>query len=213
MPPPKRQRRKDDRPAEIIAAALREFHEKGYAATSMASIAARANIARSTIYLYFADKEALVARAFEDRIATVLDRAQSAPSPTDRDFETNFRHMLTVIYTEMVGTDAVVLLRIVIAEGTRVPALARAYHTSVFGRVEAMLDQMITRGIARGDLRPAVVSYDRKLLVAPVLVAAVWRLTFDTFDPLDMPTYIAGHVDIVTNGVLRHAPETDQNPI
>ena len=201
----KRQRRKDDRPAEIIAAALLEFHEKGYAATSMGSIAARANIARSTVYLYFADKEVLVTRAFQDRIATVLDRAQGDPFASDEDFETLFRRMLTVIYTDMVGSDAVVLLRIMIAEGGRVPALARAYHGSVFARVEAMLDRLIDYGIERGEVRAQVGAYDRKLMVAPVLVAAVWRLTFDEIDPLDMPSYIAGHVDIVTNGLLQRS--------
>lgn len=205
----KRQRRKDHRPDEIIAAALLEFHEKGYTATSMGSIAARANIARSTIYLYFADKEALVMRAFEDRIATVLDRAQSDPFTSGEDFETLFRRMLTVVYTDMVGTDAVVLLRIMIAEGGRVPALARAYHRSVFARVEAMLDRLIDYGIKRGEVRAQVAAYDRKLMVAPVLVAAVWRLTFDEIDPLDMPNYIAGHVDIVTRGLLQRGAHED----
>ena len=204
MSAPKRQRRKDARPDEIIAAALLEFHEKGYAATSMGSIAARARIARSTVYLYFADKDALVTRAFEERIAAVLERAQVDPLPQG-DFEQMFRRMLTVVYADLVGSDAVVLLRILIGEGARVPALAKAYHSSVFSRVEGMVDRMIAEGIAQGDLRPEAAYYDPKLIMAPVLVAAVWRLTFAELDPLDMPRYIDGHVDIITKGLLRRA--------
>ncbi len=58
MPAAKRQRRKDARPDEIISAALLEFDEKGYAATSMGSIAARARIARSTVYKILEDERA-----------------------------------------------------------------------------------------------------------------------------------------------------------
>ena len=68
MPNVKRTRRKDARPEEIIDAALAEFAEVGYSAASMARIAARAGIARSTIYLYYADKEALISAAFEARL-------------------------------------------------------------------------------------------------------------------------------------------------
>ena len=202
LPPLKRQRRKDLRPEEIISAALLEFHEKGYAATSMGSIAARAKIARSTVYLYFPDKEALIRQAFEDRIAAIFDRVQVDPVMPDGDFEQVFRAMLTLVYTEMVGSDAVGLLRILIAEGARMPALAQVYHETVLSRVDAILGRMVAGGIRSGDLRPEVAAFDRKIIVAPVLVAAVWRLTFDAFDPLDMPRYIEGHVDLLTKGLF-----------
>ena len=47
-------RRKDARPEEITAAALESFIERGYAATRLEDVAARAGISKGTLYLYFA---------------------------------------------------------------------------------------------------------------------------------------------------------------
>jgi AcrR family transcriptional regulator len=48
-----RQRRKEARPAELLAAALEVFAEKGFAATRLEEIAARAGVSKGTVYLYF----------------------------------------------------------------------------------------------------------------------------------------------------------------
>jgi AcrR family transcriptional regulator len=50
---PRWRRRKDARPSEIIAAALESFTERGFAATRLDDIAARAGVTRGTLYLYF----------------------------------------------------------------------------------------------------------------------------------------------------------------
>jgi len=43
----------------ILAAALDEFAERGFAATRLDDVARRADVAKGTIYLHFADKETL----------------------------------------------------------------------------------------------------------------------------------------------------------
>jgi AcrR family transcriptional regulator len=53
---PVRQRRKEARPAEIMAAALDIFVERGFAATKLDDVAARAGVSKGTLYLYFASK-------------------------------------------------------------------------------------------------------------------------------------------------------------
>src|SRR4249920_887456 len=52
-------RRKDERPRELIAAALQLFVERGFAATRLEDVAARAGVSKGTLYLYFASKEEL----------------------------------------------------------------------------------------------------------------------------------------------------------
>ena len=54
-----RRRRKEARPAELTAAALDLFVEKGFAATRLDDVAARAGVSKGTLYLYFDSKEAL----------------------------------------------------------------------------------------------------------------------------------------------------------
>jgi AcrR family transcriptional regulator len=52
-------RRKEERPAELMAAALDLFVERGYAATRLDDVAARAGVSKGTLYLYFSSKEEL----------------------------------------------------------------------------------------------------------------------------------------------------------
>ena len=45
-------RRKEARPDEILAAALASFAERGFAATRLEDVAARAGVSKGTLYLY-----------------------------------------------------------------------------------------------------------------------------------------------------------------
>ena len=63
-----RKRRKEQRPEEILNAALEEFIAKGYAGTRLDDVARRAGISKGLVYVYFDTKEDL----FEAVIRTFL---------------------------------------------------------------------------------------------------------------------------------------------
>ena len=69
---------KDFRTGEILDAARRVIAEIGYADASMERIAQRAGVAKGTLYLYFKNKDTLLARAFEHGLAELMDRARVA---------------------------------------------------------------------------------------------------------------------------------------
>ena len=56
---PRWHRRKQARPAEILAAALETFTAHGYAATKLEDVARQAGVTKGTMYLCFEGKEAL----------------------------------------------------------------------------------------------------------------------------------------------------------
>ena len=56
---PRFRRRKAERPAEILDAALAVFAEKGFAAARLEEIARLAGVSKGALYLYFATKEDL----------------------------------------------------------------------------------------------------------------------------------------------------------
>src|SRR4028119_1048973 len=56
---PKWRRRKADRPAEIVSAALEVFAEKGFAAAKLDEIARRAGVSKGALYLYYETKQDL----------------------------------------------------------------------------------------------------------------------------------------------------------
>ncbi|KQY55280.1 TetR family transcriptional regulator [Aeromicrobium sp. Root495] len=59
MPRNRRPRDREEKSAEIVAAATSLFSEEGYEKTSLAGIAAAAGVTTNTIYWYFQDKDAL----------------------------------------------------------------------------------------------------------------------------------------------------------
>jgi len=77
---PPRQRRPDERPRELLDAALRVFAVRGYRATRLDDVAAAAGATKGAIYHYFADKEELLVRALEQHQARALGRLDDALS-------------------------------------------------------------------------------------------------------------------------------------
>ncbi len=53
------ERRKEQRPGELLNAALEVFVARGYAAARLDDVAARAGVSKGTLYLYYAGKEDL----------------------------------------------------------------------------------------------------------------------------------------------------------
>ena len=68
----KPRRRKDARPAEILAAGIKEFAQFGFERARLDRIAEVAGISKGTIYLYYTSKEALFLAAVEEHIITVM---------------------------------------------------------------------------------------------------------------------------------------------
>src|SRR5690242_10508358 len=63
---------KRDKRALVLEAAVEIFLDKGFDQTSMAAVAARAGVAKQTVYAYYRDKTSLF-KAVIDHGATLLD--------------------------------------------------------------------------------------------------------------------------------------------
>src|SRR5690349_24617191 len=69
---PPRQRRKEARPQELLDAALELFVEKGFAATRSEEVAARAGVAKGTLYLYYPSKEDLLKAVVRENLSAII---------------------------------------------------------------------------------------------------------------------------------------------
>lgn len=198
----KRSRRKEARPDEIIDAALAEFAAVGYSAASMAQIAKRAGIARTTVYLYYTDKEALISAAFEARLSEAFAEAGQGAALSSGPFREVFHDMLTLLYSRIVTSDALVLLKVLVAEGRQFPTLLQRYHDTAVQAAMSMISAVLKQGLARGELRADVLDYDMKLVISPIMLAAIWHLTFQELSPIALERYIQGHVTFICEGIL-----------
>ena len=73
---PRFERRKDACPSELTAAALELFVEKGFAATRLEDVAARAGVSKGTLYLYFDSKEELFKAVIQSAVVPVLAQGE-----------------------------------------------------------------------------------------------------------------------------------------
>ncbi|MGF9764388.1 TetR/AcrR family transcriptional regulator [Microvirga sp. 0TCS3.31] len=200
--PRPRRRRKEARPAELVRAGLEEFAVNGFAGTRLDDIARRAGVAKGTIYRYFADKEALFLAAVRTEVAPVFEQIVGFVDVypgTTRDL---LKLMFETIHRQLVNSDLRVLVRIIIAEGERFPTLTELYYTETIAKGRALLEQIVARGIARGEVRQGAAANLPLVLVAPALMAAIWRMTFDRYTHISSEAFLDAHIDLVFNGLL-----------
>lgn len=206
-PPAPRRRRKEARPAEIVAAALATFAEHGFAAARLEDVAARAGVSKGTIYLYFETKEALFEAVIRDAFGPLLDGIGAAGHAPDATSEDLLRGFLRTAYRELVETERRQIVRLIVAEAARIPELVDFYHREVIVRGKALLADLLARGVARSEFRAAPVAEAPEILVAPVILAAIWRMTFEPLAPLDLERFIGAHLDLVLAGLRVPPPE------
>jgi AcrR family transcriptional regulator len=77
----RRAREKAQRRCEILAAARQEFFERGFHHPTVDDVAARAEVSKGTIYLYFESKEAILAHLLLEGLDLLLEEMEAACEP------------------------------------------------------------------------------------------------------------------------------------
>jgi AcrR family transcriptional regulator len=203
---PRWQRRADARPQELLAAALAEFGERGYAATRLESVAIRAGVAKGTLYRYYANKFELFKAVVRESLVAGFD-AYAASHPDSVSAREQLTGLLTAFFQRVVTSPLSCIPKLVIAEAGNFPEIARFYHEEVIGRGRALLIATLERGAANGEFRTVDADTAYRIVIAPLLLAIIWKHSFQHCEtaPLDFDRYLATHLDVIFNG-LNAAP-------
>lgn len=173
-----RQRRKEARPAELAAAALELFIEKGFAATRLDDVAARAGVSKGTVYLYFDSKETLFKAALEAAMTPTVEAAEalvecSGMSATDR-LRAFVHGWCRMALTTPIGG----LPKLLIAESGNFPEIARWHYETIVRRAMRALGRIIEGGIVSGEFRPVPVDIATRIVFSPMFSIIVWTRAF-----------------------------------
>jgi AcrR family transcriptional regulator len=179
-----------------MAAALEEFSSRGFEAARIDDVARRAGVAKGTIYLYFADKETLFQELARAMLTPLIGRFETL-AEVDLPFPVLAERLVEVVSEELIGSRRKDIVRLIISEGTRFPAIADFYYREVLSRVFSALRQILQRAVDRGELRHRALVAFPQLLGAPVLVAMVWQSLFQKQAPLDIRAMLNAHLDIL----------------
>lgn len=202
LEPRKRTRRKDARPQELIAAALQAFAERGFAGTKIEDIAELAGVAKGTVYLYFDTKDALFEAVVRENISPIFDRLESMTLTAPGTAGELLTKLVERLYTELIDHPARrVVMQVLISEGSRFPQLTAFYHDEVIAKGKQILRKLIRRGIDSGEFRATPALTHPEVIIGPVILAAVWKMTFEPSSPLNIKQYMLTHLDIVLNGL------------
>jgi AcrR family transcriptional regulator len=203
LDPPKFRRRKEARPAEIVAAALAVFAEKGFAGAKLDEIAARAGVSKGAIYLYFATKEdvfrAVVDLAVAPNLGALRAMVAGHPGPFS-DLARGFARMLGgVAQNTALGG----VVKMVIGEARNFPQLARVWHDELVAHLVAALTAAIAAAQERGEVRAGDPRAYALQLISPLLMAVLWRETFVPVgaQPFDIPAVLAQHIETMLRGM------------
>jgi AcrR family transcriptional regulator len=196
------ERRSDARPAELIAAALRCFAERGFAATRLDDVAANAGVSKATVYLYFDSKEKLFEAVVRAAVVPSLDQAHALVDAFDGGTPDLVRTLLVVFETALEGPFPAIA-KLVIAESGNFPQLARFWADVVLRRGMALVQRVVERGVARGEFRPVDPKTVAPLLMAPVVLLGLWRQSFGqhTDMKLDTRAILTEHTETVLRGL------------
>ncbi len=208
----RRSRRKDARPGELLAAALSLFVEKGFAATTVEAVAARAGVSKGTLFLYFPSKVELFQAVVRENIvgrlsewAEVIKQHQGPMAPL-------LRELMHQWWQRIGMTEASGITKLVLSEAALFPDIAAFYQAEVIGPGQALTRQILTRGMASGEFRRVNIEHTIHSLFAPMLYLVMWKHALCLCAPaqpaLDPLAFIDNQCQLLLDGLTSPHPSS-----
>ncbi|HEY1130157.1 MAG TPA: TetR/AcrR family transcriptional regulator [Roseateles sp.] len=179
---PVRQRRKDARPQELLDAALALFVEKGFAATRSEEVAARAGVAKGTLYRYYPSKDELFKAVVRDNLSVHITESAAHAAQHQGPIADLMRQMMQAWWAKVGHGNAGVVCKIMMIEARNFPELARFYVDEVIRPSQSLVGGLIERGIRSGEFRDVPVVATVHMLIAPMLHLLLHEHSFGEHD-------------------------------
>ena len=202
-PSPRWLRRKDDRPAELTAAALQLFVERGYAATRLEDVAARANVSKGTLYLYFRSKEDLFKAVVRTGLVETIELGEALVA----EFRGGAPELLVLLirgwWNALVQSPFSGIPKLVIGESGNFPELAQFYFEEVIERGSRLVESVLARGVEAGEFRALDPHHVTRVAIAPVVMAALWKHSFGRLEARGIAeeAYLETHLTALLMGI------------
>jgi AcrR family transcriptional regulator len=171
----------------VLEAAIELLAEQGYGGFTVEAVAARAGVAKTTVYRRWSGKDELLV----DALTTV----KGPPAPlTGESVEADLKAAMEGMRRSWLNTNHGVIMRRLAAEGSDQPELYRMFRERIVEPRRAVTRSIIERGIAEGSVRAGVdVEAVIGMLAAPVIVAVMMHA---------QATLTSQHIEFVVETVL-----------
>jgi AcrR family transcriptional regulator len=196
-------RRAEARPDEVLDAALELFTQKGFAATRVDDIAARAGISKGAVYLYFSSKEAILEGLVRRAVLPIADHALGMINHYEGDPRFAVSMVMKMIGGRLSDPKLLAVPRLIIREVVNFPHLAEMYRREVLDRVIPVVETLIRRGMDQGYLRQVDANLTIRSIVGPIALHILMAEIFGIMpkDGLALDRLIENHLTILFDGL------------
>lgn len=209
---PKFSRRPDDRPDEILEAALKCFVDKGFADTRMEEIGAAAGVTAGTIYRYFPSKAALIEALVERYADLEWSRGRELAAAYG---SSTARQILLVLLgrwaDHLEAGPASSLLTLIVRESARFEAARSKYVSLLLAPGCIAIARVLRHGIERGEFALMEIEATAQSLALTVVGGALWRATLAAALPPLPPGVDPARLAIAS--AVRGIPAPSQEPL
>ena len=171
---PRWRRQPEARPGQILDAALEVFAECGVAAARLEDIGKRAGVSKATIYLYFPNKEELFREVIRGTIVSAIESGERAVQEFEGSATESYVAHMRRYWGFIRSPKFAPIFRLVHAELTHYPDLARFYADEVVGRGHRLIASIVKRGIDQGEFREVDPLVAARMLSAPFVMHGIW---------------------------------------
>ena len=169
------ERRPDDRPQELLEAALRVFAQQGYAGTRLDDVAEAAGVTKGTIYHYFDTKEELLFGAIDHHTNLAFSRIDEVVHDVHLPASTRIRLLLRKLFSARSESSRHLLTLLLRASPREMPGMHERWLNGGPVRLWTLITQIVDEGKKRGEFRPeADGDIGARLLVSGLLLLLAW---------------------------------------
>lgn len=144
----------------VLDAACEAFRQEGYQ-VSIDRIAARAQVARQTLYNHFPSKDALFAEVIRNAIQSILVTLEG-----DGDVRSTLLAFGDAYRAKLLSLEGIAVFRNMVAEAPRFPALAKQFFTQGPAMTRKHLSVYLSHAMQRGWLRQDNPEFAAEMLTA-----------------------------------------------
>lgn len=172
----------------IFDAALDMFLAHGFENAKMGDIARAASVAKGTLYLYFASKDALFEAVLADTVSVTMQTLSSVNFEHETNVQAFLRATLLPFANQLKEPRRAALFRLIVTEGPRFPSLLATYQHIVLTPIQAVIRRLAARARETGEIQSDALLKFPILMLSPGLLSTLWNGLFpdDFLEPVEL---------------------------
>lgn len=199
-----RRRRPEERPQEILDAAIAVFLENGFRGTRLVDVAAKAGVTRGAIYHYYEGKPDLLVQAIRSRVRSSFRELEETAAQEGGPASVRLRLVLRRTWQAWSQPEWAPIVRLMLGElQTDFPALVEAWLDEGPRRGSALVERILEEGREtkefRRDLDTRVAA---RFLISGLMFQLLMQVHFGTpEDVVDLERMFDSSLDTFLRGI------------